>query len=407
MNYKLLDVFINSRTKITIQCEVDHHPEFKITFDKFKNENRRCPYCSRKSYILFDDIMRDGKFKIMSKYPTTTIEDIKLECESGHLFTTNVSNFIRSKKCPICDSKCGKQYVLTIESQILNLGYLLLSKYEKQDIPIKIKCVNCGNISMTMWKILQRSHKCPGCYTKVYNSADSFEYKQLFFYDAGYLLLNEKEIEHSKCKYDILCPNGHIIHMNWGNFKHGKRCKICYYEKKRINTLLSYDYVKSEIEKIGYSLVSTSYESAITRMKMKCDRGHIYESSWSNFQQGHRCTSCNETLGEQAVRFYLENNKIEYISQHSFKDCLGDYRLLHYDFYLPQYNTIIEYDGEGHFKPVRFNGIPLELAIEKYERTIRYDEIKNVYCEKKNIKLIRISYEDFKNVSDILKLKIN
>lgn len=39
---------------------------------------------------------------------------------------------------------------------------------------------------------------------------------------------------------------------------------------------------------------------------------------------------------------------------------------------------------------------------EKLEYTIKYDSIKNEYCKNKNIRLIRITYKDFKKIDDIL-----
>ena len=59
------------------------------------------------------------------------------------------------------------------------------------------------------------------------------------------------------------------------------------------------------------------------------------------------------------------------------------------DFWLPKLNTIIEYDGEHHFKPVKYgNSDPIELL--KY--TQYKDNVKTIYCQTNNIKLIRIPF---------------
>ena len=58
--------------------------------------------------------------------------------------------------------------------------------------------------------------------------------------------------------------------------------------------------------------------------------------------------------------------------------------LLPFDFYLPKYNTCIEYDGEGHYKVI--------YSQEGYERTKFTDKLKTKYCKKNGIKLIRIPY---------------
>ena len=91
---------------------------------------------------------------------------------------------------------------------------------------------------------------------------------------------------------------------------------------------------------------------------------------------------------------YLTNNNINFIHQFSFNDCIN-IRKLPFDFYLPEHNTCIEFDGEQHFKPLkRFGGEQNFIYIQKN------DEIKNKYCLEKNIKLIRIKYNQ--NIIKIL-----
>ena len=57
------------------------------------------------------------------------------------------------------------------------------------------------------------------------------------------------------------------------------------------------------------------------------------------------------------------------------------------DIYLPSLNTIIEYDGEFHFKPGRFSN-----SEEKFRKQVIYDKMKNTYCKENGISLIRIPY---------------
>jgi very-short-patch-repair endonuclease len=57
---------------------------------------------------------------------------------------------------------------------------------------------------------------------------------------------------------------------------------------------------------------------------------------------------------------------------------------LPFDFYVPSTKTVIEYDGQQHFVPV--------WGQESFENVQRTDKIKNQYCKKNGIKLIRIPY---------------
>lgn len=60
---------------------------------------------------------------------------------------------------------------------------------------------------------------------------------------------------------------------------------------------------------------------------------------------------------------------------------------MYFDFYLPDYNTIIEYDGLQHFKPIVIWGGDQKLNKQKEN-----DNIKNLYCKQHNINLIRLPY---------------
>ena len=65
-----------------------------------------------------------------------------------------------------------------------------------------------------------------------------------------------------------------------------------------------------------------------------------------------------------------------------------------FDFYLPDYNTCIEYDGEQHFHTPN-NKTSTYFTKEKIDEIQYRDSIKNQYCKDNNIKLIRIPYTDY------------
>jgi len=94
---------------------------------------------------------------------------------------------------------------------------------------------------------------------------------------------------------------------------------------------------------------------------------------------------------------YLEENKIKYIQQHRFDTCKYINKL-NFDFYLPEYNLCIEFDGIQHFKPIKQFG-----GEKEYINCIKRDECKNEWCLENNIKLVRIKYDQISNISRILK----
>ncbi len=88
------------------------------------------------------------------------------------------------------------------------------------------------------------------------------------------------------------------------------------------------------------------------------------------------------------VAFILQSFNIDFDRQKSFSD-LKHKRLLYYDFYLPELNMCIEYDGEQHFKPVLNWG-----GDELFKELQLKDKLKNEYCKKHNISLLRLTYKD-------------
>ena len=86
---------------------------------------------------------------------------------------------------------------------------------------------------------------------------------------------------------------------------------------------------------------------------------------------------------------------------------IATFKTLPFDFYIPDLNICIEYDGEQHFEPVDFGGKGKEYAEKRFKAQQKRDNIKTEYCKNNNIKLIRIPYWEFDNVENILKQELN
>lgn len=134
------------------------------------------------------------------------------------------------------------------------------------------------------------------------------------------------------------------------------------------------------------------YIGANTKIKHKCAKcGYIWSVMPSSLLSGKGCPRCRSSHGEMLVCEYLNMLKFDYIREKRFEDC-RDIRSLPFDFYIPQLNTCIEYDGAQHFTPVNFTGEGPKKSKELFDLTKKHDDIKNKYCHSKGIKLIRIPY---------------
>lgn len=186
---------------------------------------------------------------------------------------------------------------------------------------------------------------------------------------------------------------------------HLKTCAVgCAYCTGRYKTTEDFKYemknINPDIEIIG------QYNGSESPVECKCKIcGHIWSPIGRSLKNGQGCPSCILSKGEIKVGHFLDNNNIVYIAQKTFDDCVYKEKL-RFDFYLPNHNILIEYDGEQHFKPVDFANKGFEWANQIFEHNQIKDKIKDCYCKDNNIKLIRIPYWDYNNIDTILTSEI-
>ena len=120
----------------------------------------------------------------------------------------------------------------------------------------------------------------------------------------------------------------------------------------------------------------------------KCDCGNETIVQSSNLINGHTqsCGCIAYSIGESNISKILKDNNIKYYSEYTFNG-LPKRR---YDFYLPDLNIAIEFDGPQH--KTKASGCWNQTE-EEYKQAIKRDKEKNEYCLKNNIPLYRIPYE--------------
>jgi hypothetical protein len=59
---------------------------------------------------------------------------------------------------------------------------------------------------------------------------------------------------------------------------------------------LTYEFIKSEFEKEGYTLVSKEYIDSKTKLDYKCSKGHEYSIKYNGWKNGNRCIICSGLL---------------------------------------------------------------------------------------------------------------
>jgi hypothetical protein len=240
-------------------------------------------------------------------------------------------------------------------------------------------CSKCGDLTIKN-KISYNKNK----FVKKSNKVHNFKYD---YSKSNYI--------NNKTKICVICPEHGDFWVRPDHHMHGHECMKCYREGLKI-TKEEFIYKSKEIHDDKYIYSEIKYIDYDTKVKIICPFHGEFWQTPKNHASGAGCSKCNISYGEKRIEDWLNYKNIIYIVQKSFED-LKNVNKLYFDFYLPEYNICIEYDGQQHFEPIEFYG-----GIEAFKNRKIRDNIKNNYCKDNNIKLIRIPYYDFDNIESIL-----
>lgn len=141
-------------------------------------------------------------------------------------------------------------------------------------------------------------------------------------------------------------------------------------------------------------MLSDKYVNADSKLKYKCVCGNISEIMYRSFHEGHRC-GCLISMTESNTVKFFDKYSIKFKRQKFFPDC-KNIKPLPFDFYVND-KYIIETDGGQHFKPVEIFG-----GEEKFKQQVLHDNIKNEYCIRNKIPILRISFKELKKIDKII-----
>lgn len=228
------------------------------------------------------------------------------------------------------------------------------------------------------------------------------------FQDKEYILLSDENDFKDACsKLKYLCSKhkdkgvqqismGHLVGCDEG----------CYYCGREKTEQAHRDMVSEEdriklCESKGFIYKGYNYDNHLLNILFICPKHKdvgLQSMRYANMKRDIKgCRYCVEkkaivkSKGEIEIEGILNNNNIRFIRQYVFNDC-KNINLLPFDFYLLDYNICIEFDGEQHYYPVRFNGMSQEKAEENFKNVQFRDKIKTEYCVDNDIPLIRIPY---------------
>jgi uncharacterized C2H2 Zn-finger protein len=263
--------------------------------------------------------------------------------------------------------------------------YSILGEYTTVYTKAPHRHNSCGYVWEARPNALLMGHLCPRCAdtTKTHD-----EYIDLLKGVHGDIV----KVIGNYAGYNTKILHEHICGHRWAATPHGillgRSCPRCFGAVKKTHK----QYEEEIKKKFGkeYS-VTEMYQGASSKIR---HRHNPCGTEWSikpnTLLSGYGCPFCNISKGEKMLNELLTDCGLQFERQYKFTDCRGKRRPLPFDFAVIRSGKIavlIEWDGRQHFQPVKkFNG--REGLLERK----RNDRIKDEYCAKKGIPLLRIPY---------------
>lgn len=245
-------------------------------------------------------------------------------------------------------------------------------------------CSKCkGGVKVTKEEFIQKAIKIHG---------NKFDYSL-------------SDYKNNNTKIKIICKTHGVFEQTSNDHLTGYGCWECGVIKRaKAKTLNHEEFVMKAniVHKNKFDYSKLVYKNSRSKVEIICKEHGQFSQRANSHLKGSGCPSCTESKGEERIKKYLEKNKIVFERQKRFKECKNK-RTLPFDFYLPNENICIEFDGRQHYLPGGFH-----KDKESFELLRKNDKIKNDYCSGKDGKptLIRISHKEYVKIDEILKEKM-
>ena len=294
------------------------------------------------------------------------------------------------------DVKVVEENLKIIHNNLYKYPYLE-QEYKNFKSIITIKCPIHDEVPKILTKHYHSKQPCPRCANNnkyeiedLYNKLRKIHKNK---YDYPYL---KDEYKNNLSEITLLCEYHGEVKQNLSNhMNRGDECKEC------ANKKYSLPELKVELNnkfnnKFKYPYLDKEYVDLSSIITIICpEHGSFKHNIYWHINSINGCIECsyknrfeNGYKGEKIISHILNKNNIKYITQKSFEDCKFINKL-YFDFYLPEHNTCIEYDGKQHDNIVELWGGEKDF-IKRKQR----DNVKNEYCKNNNIILIRIKHDD-------------
>lgn len=377
-----VDNYVNDRTKFNAICK--KHGKFSVYPSNHVRGSQKCLFCE----------LETEKIK--------TIEGVKYySCDVHGIFPVGKDR-TKASGCLRCNAEKRKQEQIQKFNEKINIGFGSDYDIFITEVYVEFRCKKHGTRTTVKRNEVGFSTNRRTCYCDTCNTERITKIKQ-----------EAREALEKKCREVIsseyvgvfefleFCDNDGDIRkcmVRLNNLVNGGVKELTAKQVLRktlspdINksipkgSHISFDEAKSLMRKLGITSLRQykKWRKRTSQPTLPSNPHRSYKEWQNHYDFFDTNVEKDMSTGELRIRDYLERKSLEYVFQKKYDDC-RNINPLPFDFYVPKYDLIIEFDGYHHYYEVKLYNASLE-TVQKH------DGIKNKYCVDNGINIVRIPY---------------
>lgn len=367
----------------------------------------RFPAKTQEEYLFLFKLKHGNRYDYSKFIYTGAHGIIIVICKEHGEFTLKAYSHKDGRGCSDCYYNGAPRTNKELDLYLINNNFTVkrLGDFKSKKNVLNFECLTCYHIWPGKFINIKKAHEhsgvpCPKCYEqKIIKDHEERRAKMTIEIDNALINRNIKRLspfyESTSdmdwqcliCDYKWTVPSAQVVIRKNGS---GSGCKKCahwcsnaeideYLINHKIKIKRLDDYIKNDI-KINWQC-------------LRCD--YIWPSKPLYIKQKFGCPNCSSGKSEREIREFLKENNIK-VQEFRVKLPISKNEAIP-DFYIPSMNLIIEYNGDQHYRPVKFG----KKSQEKINEAFKYQQIRDQqmrdYCSENWIELWEIDGRKYVN----------